>query len=1213
MSMQAIDAIMLRIAAEDAVTEDVVTENGDTEALSRQEELKAKSLLSQSIMLALRRAFTTRGMEFFAFYPWLKRIELGEPAPDDLKQQYIKAANRLIQVTSPVDHRSLSPAIVNMIADSRSDLGLYLNRLSNGVTDDNTTWAKINNIFIPIILAAAQDKGLYLAVRQLGPRKWGVFRRLTAKAEQLERTKDENPEAYAAAVRYKQTLDEISQGIANRIERAGLIPKRRPLAGKMTMLGMDPITGEESVYDTDGDVLTRQEFYDRRTAQNKANALLSKAHNRSTVPVENVRSLSDEEVDALTGPVKMVSITDDKVKQHRLTRIFPVKEKALPIDDPNDPRAIGVKVITAGRFKGCLLDDVVNAAGRMIEGTSYAYDETTGMTRKLPHRIDTSNREPYVTVGTPSDIRVTPDGPTIKANREKLYLRIPSGRAWSELRDAMKSLACNSSANYSKRGCVPSIEWVPLKESHSAGFFFEAKDYSIVSSTVSSMALSTEALNQVQSYYKDLTNAEAATTRTNLGNYTAEAIGGFKTIRKQDGSLGAINLHTPQKQALAWMDANGNKGVCGLDTGVGKTLVSISQMQKMIRDGMADDDATYTKPDGKEVRTNGRFLYVCPKTLKGNLTKEIRGFLSDAGALIDRTDVMSYGEFKNGIKKGMWKRHPWSAEGYVAIFFDEAQEMLTTSRANPTKKAAAALNLWHPHKICLTASPIDNDPMEAYIMAAICNNIPLAPGTDANKNMRKFRERFCENVGGRIIGVKQDPNTKRDLATWVRRNIFFADKVDVDIEAGETPLVGLRQGTEVVQMDPGVEMVYRNVTQNFADALGAMTKMFRDRDVGSGRSSDPTRQAEMMMLAPKMAPVMKLMNDLSNCTSVGLNDIANMLDTGMYTNAKGEQVPIPPVLAKMYANWKKTLNPDDLRVIAARVGNPKLVAARNIVSKRLARSKGSSRSLLFSDDKKLCWLAAREMSNNIGGLHALALDNAIHILQDGQPMAEYVFRLDEDVVRKLAAAPRKTGGPWMTPEETDQYIQDQQGLVRIPLPFKQKSYRRYDGLPALSPENTKFATGDWQTFALSEISANLGIKSLTLLGNSYKFGQNLQAFNTVIHLDRDTWNSEAMKQRTARSWRQKQKSPVTEITLDTVYEDDNNPDHQDSTLDQIRGYYQQMSADLFNAIIKGAQSLALGNEWTGITKQQASMTRLDKKVMELATSPYSSRSAVPGA
>lgn len=1194
---------MLRLAAE------------DTQELNRQEELTVENLIPRSVMMRLRQAFTVRGIAFFDFYLLLKRIEMGEPSPSDLKQQYVMAANRLIQVASPIDNRQLSPAIVNMIAESRTDLGLYLGRLVAGNTQDRLTWVKINGILVPIIVAAARDKGIYLTYRQNNTRKWAIFRRMSPKAERNETIKDENPETYALIVKHNMSLADITNGIKQRIERGGRIAKDDYLAGRPIIYGIDPTTQEKYVYDLDGSVLTPREFIDKRTALNKENALLSKAHNRTTFPAEELRSLSDDELDALTGPVEMMSVTDDKVKQGRMTRIFPVRRMPVPIDDDKHPHTTVVKVIIAGRFKGCLLDDVINSTGRMVEGTSYAYNPTTGQSHAIPKKIDTSNREPYVTVGTPEDIRVMPDGDVIKSNQDRLYIRIPKTRNMTELREALKSLACNSPSWYSKKGCIPSIEWVPLKESMAAGFFFDAKDFGTIMGLLKSMSLSKEALAMVQDYYKDLTNAESATERNNLSNYTTEAIGGFKSgILQKDGTMKHIVLSTKQKKALAWMDANGNKGVCGLDTGAGKTMVSICTMQKMIRDGMADPDATYTKPDGTEVLTNGRFLYVSPKALKGNLTKEMKTFVSDATALIARTERMTYGEFRNAVKKGKWKGHTWSHEAYVAIFFDEAQDLIGKSRTKPESAAEQALSIYHPHKICLTASPINSDPMEAYILACVCNNKPLngkSPEALANhKEMRRFRERFCESVGGRILGIKQDPNTQRDIATWVRRNVFFADKQDADVEAGEKPLPKLRDGTQAITMDPGVEEVYRTATRTFADTMGLMVKWFRDRNIGTGKVTDSTRESEAMIRASfAMAPIMKLMNGLSNYPADTLREIAGIIESGRMTNAKGQPVPVPSALKALMK-----LNPDDLRVIADRVGNPKIEAASEIVAKRLERSGGGSRTILFADDKKMCWKAVQHMSDTVGGMHAMALDNEIHIFDGGVPMTEYLIRMDEEVIRKLFHEERRKSQIPETPEQTDQrvdaYIASHQGIARIPLPFKPKAYKRYPDAPG-GTGNPKSTVGEWQTFALTLIAKDNGIKSLTLLGQTYQFGQNLQQFNTVVHLDRDTWNSEAMKQRTARAWRQGQDSPVTEVTLDTVYEESRS--EYDATLDTIRRYFQEMGEDLFDAIIKGAQTLALGKDWATMTKEQASLVHLDRKMFDLAASPYSTRSVPPQA
>ena len=150
----------------------------------------------------------------------------------------------------------------------------------------------------------------------------------------------------------------------------------------------------------------------------------------------------------------------------------------------------------------------------------------------------------------------------------------------------------------------------------------------------------------------------------------------------------------------------------------------------------------------------------------------------------------------------------------------------------------------------------------------------------------------------------------------------------------------------------------------------------------------------------------------------------------------------------------------------------------------------------------------------------------------------------------------------------------------------------------------------WQQFVLKEIiTPDRRIRTLALYGPTYQYGHNLQAFDTVIHLDRDGWNSESMKQRTARAWRQGQDQPVDEITIDAVY-DPNTPEAQtelDGTLDEIRRYFQEMDADVFNAIMREAQGLDLGGEWEGLARHESSKTRLNQDIMELMTSPYVGR------
>jgi len=230
-------------------------------------------------------------------------------------------------------------------------------------------------------------------------------------------------------------------------------------------------------------------------------------------------------------------------------------------------------------------------------------------------------------------------------------------------------------------------------------------------------------------------------------------------------------------------------------------------------------------------------------------------------------------------------------------------------------------------------------------------------------------------------------------------------------------------------------------------------------------------------------------------------------------------------------------------------GNPKLDQALAIL-----RDKIAGRTLLFTDSPQQAKAAYERIRLEFAGrTHALALTNKILVTD---PM----------------------GGETV---------------------YTQKAY--------IDPvTGRKSAPAEWATVTLKRLQQIDGLMSLTLTGR-YAVGQNLQTFANVIHLDRDSWSNETMKQRTARAWRSGQRQEVTEFTLDTVYSNPMADSTDDRTLDEIRRYLQDMDADLFDRVIKDSKDFVLGETWTGIEKQRALTYHLDRKMLERALSPYASQ------
>jgi hypothetical protein len=627
-----------------------------------------------------------------------------------------------------------------------------------------------------------------------------------------------------------------------------------------------------------------------------------------------------------------------------------------------------------------------------------------------------------------------------------------------------------------------------------------------------------------------------------------------------------------------------------LGTGLGKTALSIAAMQKFKRDGYLEDS-----------RYNGRYLFVCPAKLIGNAENAALKFLDDANAtdLLDRLDSVSYKDFarysKNqkmppSLKKKRGEdESPWDVSKYVAIFFDEAQKLKKLTTAD----SKAAMNLNHPRKILLTASPMEKEPMEAYILASIANNKNLNQrrggkltdeAKEARKSMRNFKKRFTNTVGGRIVGVKNDPLVKRDLDTWVKRNVYYADKTDVE----EFKLPTLNSDTQVVVMEPEVEQVYRVLSNHCSRIMEGLVIKLRDKGLLNRRGKPDPRAVDPEVekaFSARFAPVLALFNGLSNYPDETMMDISAML--------RGEK-KYPKALEPVLQILRAAFTPAQLEDVASRVSNPKMEAAVLQIEGQMTEKPGS-RSLLFSDDPKMVMTSAKKLSQEIPGLHLAGLGNSIHVFENGAEKTEYKIRVPDNIVGEI-----------MNERLYRQVSADP--YVTFKLPFKKKAYRKYSVIPADPYNNREFPADSWAKFILDElVKNNADFKTITLQGRDkrgsvFSQGQNLQTFNNVVQLDRDTWNAEEMQQRVARSWRQGQKEEVTETTIDVTY---NEPAGEfDRTFDEIQKYLQQLEGDLFNRIIKDAQGVQLGTEWFEMDQKTSKFHTIEKQNMALAASPY---------
>jgi hypothetical protein len=203
-------------------------------------------------------------------------------------------------------------------------------------------------------------------------------------------------------------------------------------------------------------------------------------------------------------------------------------------------------------------------------------------------------------------------------------------------------------------------------------------------------------------------------------------------------------------------------------------------------------------------------------------------------------------------------------------------------------------------------------------------------------------------------------------------------------------------------------------------------------------------------------------------------------------------------------------------------------------------------------------------------MHAAAVGNEIYLYEDGNP-----------VTYRHPGAAKDGSEDWETP-------------------FKAAPYKWYNGRDADNDKGTNPSEvkSKWTDFVTDHfIQGNRDVRTMTCLGPEYQSGQNFQAFETVIHLDRDDWNNENMKQRTARAYRQGQKGQVVEHTIDATYEGKKEAPGQ-ATLDEIRRLQMEMEGAIFDDIIKKSQTHPLGTEWTEIRDQIPKHMNVDEKTMQ---------------
>jgi hypothetical protein len=873
--------------------------------------MKYQPVISQQVRLDLNRKFTKRIDPFLNLYEYLFARSTQEdweklryaPAMNIDEISKVEIGEFLLNIKRVILAGLNAESVKDFVVTEIDDLRILSARLQKNVEDRFVVRMFVNRLR-GMIESISSDVEVFLIGKPV-PGNLGFvrFRKATEDEEQIERIKHKDPELYSQIHGSKDKLREISGNITKAIEEEGLEPGRMRINGRSVQIGTDKKTKEVLVYSTNGDILSipvfkeklRQEEEALKRLQNikdpdlddlselseKDISRIQKGFARKTdrvfIPnLENLRTFPQDQIPFLEGEVEFLSLTDDKSKQSGVVRVYPTKKT------PD-----GKSVVIKGRFKGVYVEDLVNQVGRLIEGTAYDFNAKTKERTKIQSRdaegkITLSvNREPYVTVG----------------DDEKLLIKIPRNTEHTEMRQAMKALLKQSAT----------IQY----QDNTSGttYTFDPKDFGMVKNALGGMALSKGASEKVAEYYDFLAKISAAQTPEVANLYSAKKIGGFKE---------GFEFRTVQKQSLAWCEARGWSGMVALSVGLGKTNVAVGAMQKMYRDGLTGE--------------NGKFLYVCTNSLKGNLPRELKFSSEDADEILKRTDIISYEEFTRKSNQS-----PGFADTYTAVFFDECQELRTKARLK------AVSDIKNPRKIFLSASPMGKDPDEAFVNVMLTNNVQMYDNKGKMKPeiiaaRKAWRNRYTEVVGGRVMGIKQDPLIRQEFHQWVASNIFYRSPED----APEINMPELRVSQETLVMDPKVEALYRKSAKEVSSVI-----------------NDIVRKYEQMV-------------------KDGLNPKVDSFKGG--------------AIGKALRGLQRLQDMPDTVVPGAR--NPKMDRTIQILDDRLNQG---SRALMFTDNNEFADYTVNRVSKEYPGKKiGVAYPSRIEVWQNGKKQMEYTEKTKFD-------------------------------------------------------------------------------------------------------------------------------------------------------------------------------------------------------------------------
>lgn len=861
------------------------------------------------------------------------------------------------------------------------------------------------------------------------------------------------------------------------------------------------------------------------------------------------------------------------------------------------------EIIVEGRYAGYELDTILNMEGRFIEG-GYVKKEGGRSVKVETDRIAFDNKGNARTVDKIKDgdswvykQRLIEPYITVNPKTGVLTLGIPGENASKADRNIMKDLA-------SKISSITVVKDPNLPTGHmnkNPFFTFSPEDFETIRDSLGSVALSESASKFMDEYYAKLRAKENATTVENTERFTPEALGGFVA----ETARGPFKFNNKQREAAAWLDASGMQGVVALDTGVGKTLTSLVAIKKAINEGMEE---------GGE-GTKRRFLYVSPKSLVGNLKKEVLNFMVTGGddfvradgkvettpnwqqIVLDRIDEMSYEDFVADFK---------SSEGIDDLMLEMENGKAIVAETNRLarenkhhgKEATITYEVKYKNGREVSRKEVDFqlgnliDPTivrtaarnETKLIQELVSYPALSPSEKEAKVKELAKSRRKYNKLKKEAKVKSSPALNKKYQE--RYYACFFDEINEIFEKGTSgkdknyAVSSLGHPRKVFltasALDRDPVDLYRLATlakgkvptakseKAFAEKYGVV---LAGRMVALKPNKDLQEQfhnwvKENAYFAPKM--------DISVDPEFGVDYQDVSLPKLLKLKSRTLTTRMPRAIQRKYKDEAKAIS-GELKAMVAKYRDlrHKLHTMKDTDGEFFDRTKSKTYQDLTKATSKVRTALNKLIRISSEGMFKADVGSKVFKDNSTEKCLYFCsnFKLAESVIKKNSKIRRDKVHAVLWAKEIIFY-QNGEEVARV----EEKDNMSVDAFDAKYLDTgiyTKMASEEeedtetestWAMDISKKYVKENGTLATAVCSDNYARGFNFQTFTKVIHLDRGKgFDSELLKQRTARAYRGGQAEQVEEIYIDATFAPDS--DSEGTVSDNARG----IKVDLINA------------------------------------------------